>query len=270
MDFKKGDIILDYYEVLDIIGEGNFGKVYKVKALRGRYKGKIFALKVANNPYALEYMWKEAQALILFRHPNIVSLQSYLYRKDKNELYLIYEYMDFGTLKDYVEQRGTLSEEEALRVLSHIVNALDYLHSRGYIHSDLKPENVFGKKVFNTIVWKLGDFGLIRIRGEASILDVKGTVGFIAPEVFRGEIHRSSDIFSLGCVLYYMLTGKTPFEGENIMERKKKNREGIVEIPENLSDKMKKLLSRMLEKDYRNRFRTAGELKEYLIKERLI
>lgn len=270
MDFKKGDIILDYYEVLDVIGEGNFGKVYKVRALRGKYKRKIFALKVASNPYALGYMRKEAQALILFRHPNIVSLQSYLYRKDKNELYLIYEYMDFGTLKDYVEQKGKLSEEEALRVLSHVVNALEYLHSRGYIHSDLKPENIFGKKILNTIVWKLGDFGLIRIRGEASILDVKGTIGFIAPEVFRGEIHRSSDIFSLGCVLYYMLTGKTPFEGKTMLERKKKNREGVVEIPDNLSDKMKKLLSKMLEKDYTKRFRTAKELKEYLIKERLI
>ncbi len=270
MDFKEGDIILKYYEVLDVIGEGNFGKVYKVRALKGRYKGKIFALKVANNPYALEYMWKEAQALILFRHPNIVSLQSYLYRKDKKELYLIYEYMDFGTLKDYVEQKGTLSEEEALRVLSHIVNALDYLHSRGYIHSDLKPENIFGKKVFNTIVWKLGDFGLIRIRGEASILDVKGTVGFIAPEVFRGEIHRSSDIFSLGCVLYYMLTSKIPFEGETIIERKRKNKEGKVKIPKNLSDRMKRLLTKMLERDFKKRFRTAGELKEYLIKERLI
>lgn len=270
MEFKRGDVILDYYEVLEEIGEGNFGKVYKVKALRGRYKGKIFALKVANNPYAIEYMWKEAQALILFRHPNIVSLQSYLYRKDKKELYLIYEYMDFGNLKDYIDQKGVLSEEEALRVLGHIVNALEYLHSRGYIHSDIKPENVFGKRVLNTILWKLGDFSLIRIRGEVSILDIKGTIGFIAPEVFRGEIHRSSDIYSLGCVLYYMLTGKTPFEGENIQERKKKNREGIVDIPENLSDRMKRLLSNMLNRDYEKRFRTAMELKDYLLKERLI
>ncbi|GAB6066517.1 hypothetical protein JCM9492_16120 [Aquifex pyrophilus] len=234
--FKKGDVILGYYEVLDEIGEGNFGKVYKVKALRGRYKGKIFALKVANNPYAITYLWKEAQTLILFHHPNIISLQSYLYKKDKKELYLIYEYMDFGTLKDYVESKGKLSEEETLRVLKHVVNALEYLHSRGYIHSDVRPENVIGKRVFNTVIWKLGDFGLIRIRGDVSVIDVKGALGFIAPEVFRGEIHRSSDIYSLGCVTYYMLTGEIPFKGETIKEVKEKNKKGVVEIPEHLSD----------------------------------
>ena len=267
--FKPGDIILDYYEVLEELGTGNFGVVYKVKALKGRYKDKIFALKVANNPYSLEYLWKEAQTLILFRHPNIISLQSYLYKKDKNELYLIYEYMDFGNLKDYVKEKGKLDEEEALRVLKHVVNALEYLHSRGYIHSDVKPENIFGKKVLNTIQWKLGDFSLIRIRGDMSVVSIKGTVGFIAPEVFKGEVHRSSDIYSLGCLLYYMLTGKEPFEGKDFKERKEKNKRGEIEVPENISDKMKKLLSKLLEKDYRKRFRTAKELKEYMIKEGL-
>ncbi|NPB07743.1 MAG: serine/threonine-protein kinase [Aquificae bacterium] len=268
--FREGDVILDYYRVLEVIGEGNFGVVYKVLALRGRYKGKIFALKVASNPYALQYLWKEAQTLILFRHPNIISLQSYLYKKDKKELYLIYEYMDFGNLKDYVSSKGKLSEDEALKVLRHVVNALEYLHSRGYIHSDVKPENVFGKKVLNTVLWKLGDFGMIRIRGDVSIIDVKGTVGFIAPEVFRGEIHRSSDLYSLGCLLYYMLTGKTPFEGETMQERKKKNKEGKVELPDGLSPKMKRLLGRLLEPDYTRRFRTAKDLKEYMIKEGLM
>ncbi|NPA32667.1 MAG: serine/threonine-protein kinase [Aquificae bacterium] len=269
-ELKKGDVILGYYEILEEIGEGTFGKVYKVKALRGRYKGKVFALKVATNPYAIRYLWKEAQTLILFRHPNIVSLQSYLYKKDKKELYLIYEYMDFGTLKDYVQKKGRLTEEEALKVLRHIVNALEYLHSRGYIHSDIKPENIFGKRVLPSVVWKLGDFGLIKIRGEASVLDVKGTVGFIAPEIFRGEIHRSSDIFSLGCLTYYMLTGKTPFEGETPQERKKKNKEGRVELPEELSPKMRNLLGKMLEPDYTKRFRTAKELKEFMIAEGLM
>ncbi|WP_461832002.1 serine/threonine protein kinase [Aquifex sp.] len=267
---KKGDIILGYYEILDEIGEGNFGKVYKVRALKGRYKGKIFALKVANNPYAITYLWKEAQTLILFHHPNIISLQSYLYKKDKKELYLIYEYMDFGTLKDYVESKGRLSEEEALKVLKHVANALEYLHSRGYIHSDVRPENVIGKKVLNTVIWKLGDFGLIKIRGDASVIDVKGALGFIAPEVFRGEIHRSSDIYSLGCLTYYMLTGESPFKGKSVKEVKEKNKKGIVAIPEDLSDKMKNLLRKMLEPDYRKRFRTAKELKEYLVSEGLV
>ncbi len=268
--FKVGDLILGYYRVLGIIGRGDFGIVYKVKGVRGRYKGKILALKVASNPYAVENLWKEAQTLILFNHPNIISLQSYLYKKEEKELYLLYELMDVGDLKEYVLSKGGLSEEEALRVLWNIANGLAFLHSRGYIHSDIKPENIFGKRILKSIVWKLGDFGLLKIRGSTSIMDVKGTLGYIAPEVFRGEIHRSSDIFSLGSLLFFTLFKRDPFHAEDRAAKLKRNREVIYELPENISPKIRNLLSKMLEKDYRKRFRTAMELKDYLIKEGLV
>lgn len=268
--FKRGDLILGYYEVLDIIGRGEFGIVYKVKGVRGRYKGKIFALKVASNPYAVENLWKEAQTLILFNHPNIISLQSYLYKKETKELYLLYELMDVGDLKEYVLSKGGLPEEEAIRILWNVVGGLVFLHSRGYIHSDIKPENIFGKRVLKSIVWKLGDFGLLKIRGSTSILDVKGTLGYIAPEVFRGEIHRSSDIFSLGSLLYFTLFGKDPFDTEDRREKQRRNKEVIYELPENLSPKVRDLISKMLEKDYRKRFRTAMELRDYMMKEGLV
>lgn len=268
--FKKGDTILGYYEVLDIIGKGDFGIVYKVKGIRGRYRGKILALKVASNPYAVEHLWKEAQTLILLNHPNIISLQSYLYKKDKGELYVLYELMDVGDLKEYVIARGGLPEKEALKVLWNIANGLAFLHSRGYIHSDIKPENVFGKKVLKSIVWKLGDFGLLKIRGSVSVIDVKGTLGYIAPEVFRGEIHRSSDIFSLGCLLYFTLFKEDPFHCGDRKEKLKRNKEAIYELPEGVSPKLRNLLQIMLDKDYRKRFRTAYELKEYLVAEGLV
>ena len=264
--FREGDIILGYYRVLGIIGKGDFGIVYKVKGERGRYRGKILALKVASNPYAIEYLWKEAQTLILINHPNIISLQSYLYKKDKKELYVLYELMDVGDLKEYVLERGPLSEEEALKVLWHITNGLDFLHSRGYIHCDIKPENVFGKRVLSSILWKLGDFGLMKIRGSVSIIDVKGTVGYIAPEVFRGELHRSSDIYSLGCLLHFLLTGKDPFHTDDRKEKIRRNKMGDYEIACSVSPEVEELLRRLLERDYTKRFRTAGDLKEYLIK----
>ncbi len=269
-EFRKGDVILGYYEVLDVIGRGDFGVVYKVKGIGGRYRGKILALKVASNPYSVEHLWKEAQTLILLNHPNIISLQSYLYKKDKGELYVLYEFMDVGDLKDYVLSKGGLSEEEALRVLWNITNGLAFLHSRGYIHSDVKPENIFGKRVLKSVVWKLGDFGLIKIRGTTSILDVKGTLGYIAPEVFRGEIHRSSDLFSLGCLFYFLLFCRDPFHAEDRKEKLRRNREGRVEIPESLSPEVRRLMARLLERDHRKRFRTAVELKEYLLKEGLV
>ncbi len=268
--FKEGDLILGYYRVLGIIGRGDFGVVYKVRGVKGRYKGKLLALKVASNPYGVEYLWKEAQTLILLNHPNIISLQSYLYKKDRGELYVLYELMDVGDLKDYVLNKGGLEEKEALKVLWNVTSGLAFLHSRGYIHSDIKPENVFGKKVLRSIVWKLGDFGLLKIRGSVSILDVKGTLGYIAPEVFRGEIHRSSDIFSLGCLFYFTLFCRDPFHAEDRKEKLRRNKEGIYTPPEGVSEKSRRLIERMLEKDYRRRFRTAQELKEYLIAEGLV
>lgn len=267
---NEGDIVLGYYQVLGVIGRGDFGVVYKVKGIRGRYKGKILALKVASNPYGVEYLWKEAQTLILLNHPNIISLQSYLYKRDRGELYVLYELMDVGDLKDYVLSRGGLPEEEALKVLWNITNGLAFLHSRGYIHSDIKPENIFGKKILRSIVWKLGDFGLLKIRGSVSILDVKGTLGYIAPEVFRGEIHRSSDIFSLGCLFYFTLLQRDPFHSEDRKEKLRRNKECVYDIPDDLSPKVEKLLRKMLEADYRRRFRTAVELKDYLVSEGLV
>ena len=268
--FKRGDLILGYYEVIDIIGRGDFGVVYKVKGVKGRYRGKILALKVATDPYSVEHLWKEAQTLILLNHPNIISLQSYLYKKDKGELYVLYEFMDVGDLKDYVLSKGGLPEEEALRVLWNITNGLSFLHSRGYIHSDIKPENIFGKRVLKSVVWKLGDFGLIKIRGSTSVLDIKGTLGYIAPEVFRGEIHRSSDIFSLGCLFYFLLSCRDPFHSEDRREKMKRNKEVIWEPPEGVSPEVKRLLERMLEPDHRRRFRTAMDLKDYLLEEGLV
>lgn len=268
--FKEGDLILGYYEVLGVIGRGDFGVVYKVRGVRGRYRGKILALKVASNPYGVEYLWKEAQTLILLNHPNIISLQSYLYKKDIGELYVLYELMDVGDLKEYVLSRGGLSEKEALKVLWNVTNGLAFLHSRGYIHSDIKPENVFGKRVLKSIVWKLGDFGLLKIRGSVSILDVKGTLGYIAPEVFRGEIHRSSDIFSLGCLFYFALFQRDPFHTEDRKEKLKRNKEGLYTPPEGVSEKIKTLIEKMLEREYTKRFRTANELRAYLIAEGLV
>jgi serine/threonine-protein kinase len=267
--FKEGDIILGYYEVLGIIGRGDFGVVYKVRGIRGRYRGKILALKVASNQYGIEHLWKEAQTLILFNHPNIISLQSYLYKKDKKELYVLYELMDVGDLKEYVLSKGPLEEKEALKILWNITNGLAFLHSRGYIHSDIKPENVFGKRVLRSTVWKLGDFGLLKIRGSVSVLDVKGTLGYIAPEVFRGDIHRSSDIYSLGCLFYFTLFQRDPFHTEDRKEKLRRNKEGLFTPPKGVSPKVKKLIERMLERDYTRRFRTALELKSYLLEEGL-
>jgi len=122
------------------------------------------------------------------------------------------------------------------------------------------------KKTGEGLLWKLGDFGLLKTRGFSGILDVKGTVGYIAPEVFRGEIHRSSDIFSLGCLLYYMLEGHHPFKGKNRAEEQLLNRKGVVPIPPSLPEDWREVFERMVKINPFQRYRTAGELLQDLKK----
>ncbi len=268
-DIREGSVVLGTYQVLSFLGKGTFGNVYKVKVLGGRYKGRVMALKVARDVEVLPYLWKEVQTLLLFNHPHIVSMQSYLYKKDRNELYVLYEFMDAGDLKDYVLSKGWVGEREALKILVHIARGLEFLHGRGYIHGDIKPENVFGKKILKDIVWKLGDFGLVRIRGSSHVLDVKGTLGYIAPEVFYGEIHRSSDIFSLGCVLYFMLMGRDPFDDVDKKEKLRRNKMVEYSMPAGISHETQEIIRIMLDTDYKKRFRTAKELIDYMVEGRL-
>lgn len=258
-----GDIVLDMYKVIDILGEGEFGKVYKVEGLKGKYKWKEFALKIAKDEYAVEYLWKEVQSLILLRHPNIISLISYLYKKEEKSLYVIYELMDTGNLKEYMAKKD-LSIDEIKKIFEDITNGLAYLHSIGYIHSDIKPDNVFGKKILKGLLWKLGDFGLLKSKSGQGLISVKGTVGYIAPEIFKNEIYQSSDIFSMGALLHYMLTKKDPFDIDSDMPKLKRNKTCSYEISYNIPTKLREFIKMLLECDYEKRFKNAVELRNYL------
>lgn len=262
-DIKKGDILLDMYRVIEELGEGEFGKVYRVEGLKGKYKWKEFALKIARDEYAVEYLWKEVQSLILLRHPNIISLISYLYKKEEKKLYVIYELMDSGNLKDYLKNKD-LSILEIKRIFEDITNGLAFLHHMGYIHSDIKPDNIFGKKILKGLIWKLGDFGLLKTKSGQSLISVKGTVGYIAPEIFKNEIYQSSDLFSMGCLLHYLFTKKDPFDINSEKPKLKLNKACEYEISYNIPSKIRDFIKMLLSCDYTKRFKNAIELKEYI------
>ena len=263
---KGGDeiLLLGRYKVLKPLGEGRFGRVYLVKDL---LKCDLYALKEAKDPIYREQLLNEAQNVLLIDHPHLVKLHHYFLSRDGKKIYLLYEYCDGGSLKQLVEKSGgKLSPERALEILKQVAKGLAYLHRYGYIHLDIKPENVLAKQTDKGLLWKLGDFGLLKPRGFSGILDVKGTVGYIAPEVFRGEIHRSSDIFSLGCLLYYMLEGHHPFKGRTKIEEQQLNRRGVVPIPKNLPEGWKEVFQRMVKINPTERYRTAQELLQDLEK----
>ena len=246
------------YKILSNLGEGRFGKVYKVLDLKD---GEIYALKEAKDTTFAKNLLEEAQNVLLLDHPNLVKLFRYHLSRDRRKIYLIYEYCNGGDLKTYVEERGNgLSLKEALKILTQVVRGLAYLHNLGYIHMDIKPENILRKIDGGGSVWKLGDFGLLKPRGYYGILDVKGTVGYIAPEVFRGEIHRSSDIYSLGCLLYFMLEGHHPFFDKDKTKELIKNKKGVIEPPEVLKGGLVEIFKKMTHINPMFRYRTAGEL----------
>lgn len=250
--------LLGRFEILDKLGEGRFGKVYKV---RDKFTGKIYALKEGKDLTFSKNLLNEAQNIILLNHPHLVKLHHYFTSKRDGKIYLLYEFCNGGDLKQYVEQRGgKLPFGEAFKILLQIAEGLEYLHRHGYIHLDIKPENVLSSVENGKRIWKLGDFSLIKPRGFYGILDVKGTVGYIAPEVFRGEIHRSSDVYSLGCLLYYMLEGHHPFKGENPAEELAKNKKGIITPPPSLPKSFLPIFNKMVKINPFERYRTAGEL----------
>lgn len=259
MEYRDGaPIILGRYRVLSVLGEGRFGKVYKVEDLKS---GLILALKEAKDAAFARNLLNEAQNVLLLDHPHLVKLYHYHISRDRKRVYLLYEFCDGGDLKSYVQSKGgKLSLEDALKVLKQVVSGLAYLHSLGYIHMDIKPENVLRKFQGTAEIWKLGDFGLLKPRGYYGILDVKGTVGYIAPEVFNGEIHRSSDIFSLGCLFYYMLVGHHPFADKDKTRELIKNKKGVVQPPPQLKGKLKAIFEKMTRLNPMARYRTAGEL----------
>ena len=257
-------LLLGRFEVIKKLGEGRFGKVYLV---RDRLSGDLYALKEAKDPIYIGQLLNEAQNVLLIDHPHLVKLYHYFLSRGGNRVYLLYEYCNGGDLKGYVNAKGgKLTPNEALNILRQITEGLAYLHRYGYIHLDIKPENVLAKKSGEGLLWKLGDFGLLKIRGFSGILDVKGTIGYIAPEVFRGEIHRSSDIFSLGCLFYYMLEGHHPFKGKTKTEEQLLNRKGVVPIPPSLPEDWREVFERMVKINPFQRYRTAGELLQDLKK----
>jgi len=258
VDFENRKPVLGRYEILSTLGEGRFGKIFKVRDLR---TGEVYALKEAKDVNFAKNLLEEAQNVLLLDHPNLVKLYRYHLSRDRRKIYLVYEYCDGGDLGAYAAAKGgRLDLSEALEVLRQVTAGLAYLHSMGFIHMDIKPENVLSKLEDKKRIWKLGDFGLLKPRGYYGILDVKGTVGYIAPEVFRGEIHRSSDVYSLGCLLYFMLEGHHPFYDADKGRELAKNRAGKIEPPPALKGRLLEIFKRMTDPDPMRRYRTAGEL----------
>ncbi|MBB6735851.1 Stk1 family PASTA domain-containing Ser/Thr kinase [Cohnella zeiphila] len=204
------------YELLDRIGGGGMALVYKARDL---LLGRFVAVKVLRQQFVHDEEFvrrfrREAQAAASLSHPNIVSI--YDVGKDEDTHFIVMEYVDGHNLNEIIRDRAPLQTEEAVRIASQICDALDHAHHNQIIHRDIKPHNIL---IGNNGRVKVTDFGIARAVTSSTITQtgsVVGSVHYFSPEHAKGvATGEKSDIYSLGIVLYQMLTGRLPFLGES-------------------------------------------------------
>lgn len=216
MDPYIGKLLDNRYEILELIGTGGMAKVYKARCHR---LNRLVAIKILREDLAQDAEFRrrfhdESQAVAMLSHPNIVAV--YDVSRSSELEYIVMELIDGITLKQYMQKKGNkLNWREALHFITQIVKALGHAHSRGIIHRDIKPHNVM---VLRDGSVKVADFGIARVAsgGHSTLTqEALGSVHYISPEQARGShIDARSDLYSAGVVLYEMITGRLPFEGD--------------------------------------------------------
>ena len=213
-----GKMLDDRYEILEVIGEGGMAIVYR--ALDHRLNRDV-AVKIMRDEMAADEEFRrrfctESHAVAMLSHPNIVAV--YDVSHNDNVEYIVMELVDGITLKQYIERKGVVAWKEVVHFTKQISKALAHAHERGIIHSDIKPQNIM---LLRDGTIKVGDFGIAALENEVyeNNGEAIGSIHYIAPEQARGECPDArSDIYSLGVMMYEMLTGGLPFTGNTLGE----------------------------------------------------
>lgn len=268
MKIQPGETVGDY-EVLEVLGTGGMGRVYRA---RHRVTERVEAIKVlahqhTDNDEKAQRFLREARVHASLAHPNIASVHTAFWWEDN--LILVMELVEGVPLKDILA-RGPLPETQALSYVRQTLDALEYAHSQGVIHRDITPANILitpeGKV-------KLTDFGLAKTVHDARLTQTgtpMGSLYYISPEQVRGTAAPDvrSDLYSLGAVLYEMVTGRTPFVTSNPFDLMESHVNHTPDLPARVNPELSGvwngLILRSLEKNPGKRFQTAAEFREAL------
>lgn len=253
------------YEIIEIIGVGGMAVVYKAF---DSIDNRIVAVKVLKDEYLRNEDFRrrfrnESKAIALLSHPNIVKIYDVSY--GDNLQYIVMEYVEGITLKEYIEQQGKLDIREAIYFITQILRALQHAHDKGIVHRDIKPQNIL---LVSDGTIKVTDFGIARFSRSETRTMTEGAIGsvhYISPEQAKGSItDAKTDLYSSGVVLYEMLTGKLPFQSDNavsvaLMQLQKDPvmpREINPEIPVGLEQ----IVIRAMQKNPNDRYQSASEM----------
>ncbi len=258
---------LGCYEIIRELGRGGMGAVYLARdhSLERTVAVKVIPEDLVRDTRSLDRFRKEARAAARLQHPAIVGIHGL--SEEGGVCFFVMEYLEGESLEKILDREGKLPPDEALKITSRIASALDHAHRRGIVHRDIKPGNIILNR--ETGLVKVTDFGIARALeaddGRTEPEFRVGTPRYMSPEQVRGEeLDGRSDIFSLGAVLFRMLSGKDPFEGESFLTVMRKIIEERPELPENFvrdsPPGIKTVLDRALAKDPARRFRNGREM----------
>ncbi len=260
------------YKIKRLVGEGGMAMVFEADDLFRKMTVAVKILKdeFASDAVSVQRFINESKAVLMLSHQNIVKIFD-ISVKGENK-YIVMEYIDGITLKTYMQRKGALSVNEAISYSIQILRALEHAHIGGIIHRDIKPQNIMLLKDGHI---KVTDFGIAKLPDAKTLTATDkaiGTVYYISPEQAAGEkgIDRRTDLYSVGVLMYEMLTGKLPFDGENpvsialkqINEEPKAPSELVPTIPRGLEQ----IILFAMEKDKDVRFQTATQMIELLLK----
>ena len=264
-----GKLLLNRYELLEKIGEGGMGSVYKAKChLLNRFVAvKILKAELNNDEDFVARFKREATSIASLSHPNIVNVHDVGAEEHIN--FIVMEYIDGKTLKQIIKENGRISSRETLDIVFQVAKALECAHKNNIIHRDIKPDNIM---IMEDNMVKVMDFGIAKVDDSRTVTNsnnVMGTVRYFSPEQAKGNfVDCRTDIYSLGIVMYEMVTGQVPYNADSaisiammhIQEPVIPPKEIITDIPENINQ----VILKSMQKEPIKRYQTAREMADVL------
>jgi serine/threonine-protein kinase len=264
------DLVYGQYQLIKLIGSGGMGRVYKAidTTLQRDVAVKVLSSRVVEAPETLERFRSEAITLGRLSHPNIASVYSFL--EIKGEYLLVMELVTGETLEDLVKREGPLSPKRASELICQALNGLEHAHSKNIIHRDIKPSNLM---VTEDGVVKLMDFGIAKMAEGPKLTregKAPGTPEYMSPEQIQGlPLDARSDLYSMGVVLFELLTGDVPFHGDTDFELMRAHidvQAPSIKSPSSAGVELDRIIQRSLSKTAAKRFASASEMRSELQK----